>query len=120
MPVSRSPLASSNVARVDTGHTEHERPAPCPTPPPHTPRVCRGQGAREYVLVVLCVVIFVVGSRGAPCMHGGEGWRWGVNVIFCAAVSCAWYRGRVSTSGSNRTYVRALGQRAYARRQAFL
>jgi hypothetical protein len=42
----------------------------------------------------------------------------GVNVIFCAAVSCACLCGCASGSGSNRTYVRALGQRAYARRQA--
>jgi len=28
------------------------------------------------------------------CMHGGEGWRWGVNVIFCAAVSWTGSRGR--------------------------
>jgi hypothetical protein len=44
----------------------------------------------------------------------------GVNVIFCAAPGRACSRSRVSTGGSNRTYVRALGQRAYARRQAFL
>lgn len=67
-----------------------------------------GHGAREGASVC-----------GAPCMHGGEGVGGGVLVIFCAAPGRACSRSRVSISGSNRTYVRALGQRAYARRQAF-
>ncbi len=68
-----------------------------------------GHGAREVGL-----------PGGAVYAQREMGVGGGVLVIFCAAPGRACSRGRVSISGSNRTYVRALGQRAYARRQAFL